>query len=147
MEFCVACPEGTYGDKVGASECTKCPAGTYNDLIGATTSHKVCRNCSAGTYAKHDGSKNCKLCPENTYQNKLGGIKCIICLDGYESLKGAVSCSSVKIELTFFLTFMAGVTNIVVFLVILSVTVIKQRISVLTLEQQERRRQQQQQDH
>ncbi|KAJ6226197.1 insulin-like growth factor binding protein [Anaeramoeba flamelloides] len=146
MEFCVACPEGAYGDQVGASECTKCPPGTYNDQIGATTFHMVCKNCSAGTYAEQEGAKKCELCPQNTYQNKLGGVKCITCLDGYESSKGAVSCSSIKIKLTFFLSFMAGVTNIIVFLVILSVTVLKQRISVLTLEQQERR-QQQQQDH
>ena len=79
VNYCMACPPGTFMDRSGASACVTCPAGTYMPNTGATAcipcfpyipaiaDPASCNSCPAGQYADPRDSQ-CHTCSPGTYQ-------------------------------------------------------------------------------
>jgi hypothetical protein len=78
------CYRGAYNTKQKQTSCQDCPAGFYcpND---ATYSVSQLMLCPKGSYCL-EGSYEPSSCPVNTYNDKLGQVKCIPCMVGFECL-------------------------------------------------------------
>eukprot|EP00164_Ancoracysta_twista_P007358 GFYU01010427.1.p1 GENE.GFYU01010427.1~~GFYU01010427.1.p1 ORF type:complete len:1729 (-),score=404.88 GFYU01010427.1:215-5401(-) len=70
----VACPAGTYTDKVGQSQCVKCPRGHVAPNAGAV----ACDPCGSDTAAPEEGMTQCLACGLGTRSElPSGSTKCL----------------------------------------------------------------------
>jgi len=84
MTACLACPRGTFGEKLGAdkrSDCELCKAGFYQPAP-QQANHTVCLKCEPGKYSPLAGVAACASCPAGTYSDIFQADKCNICPDG-----------------------------------------------------------------
>jgi len=64
---CLACPEGQYQNKMGATNCLECPLGQYSPVKG----REHCLLCVPEYYANQTGSTSCKKCENTTGWNEI----------------------------------------------------------------------------
>ncbi|CAE1277996.1 unnamed protein product [Acanthosepion pharaonis] len=78
-DTCVACPIGTYQNKIGDHPCEDCPRNFITATEGISNiSDCSVLNCQPG-YRFNNTADTCVACPIGTYQNKIGDHPCEDC--------------------------------------------------------------------
>lgn len=68
---CSKCPKGTFGFR-NIEGCMACPAGSFSDRMGGFR----CAKCPAGTFSSRKGSEGCLPCPEGKRSFGTGNTEC-----------------------------------------------------------------------
>lgn len=84
LETCLACPVGTYQDRVGQNTCDTCPGETTTAGVHSATKAECKDVCEPGFYSE-SGLQPCESCPIGYYQPIYNQKVCVECPNNFST--------------------------------------------------------------